>query len=78
VYNFNEEWDKNYLFIKVNNKCVYLKSNSSIAASNKCNVERHFMTMHKDYISDYPGNSEMHGNKLKDLYVIYVLVKQHF
>jgi hypothetical protein len=54
VYNFNETWENKYFFINVNNKCVCLICNTSVTVSKKCNVERHFMTMLKDYISKYP------------------------
>jgi hypothetical protein len=49
VYNFNETWENKYIFTNVNNKCVCLICNASVAVSKKCNVERHFMTTHKDY-----------------------------
>jgi hypothetical protein len=39
VYNFNEKWEKKYFFINVNNKCVCLICNVTVAVSKKCNVE---------------------------------------
>jgi len=39
AYNFNEKWKDKHLFINVNNKCLCLICNSSIAVSKKCNVE---------------------------------------
>jgi len=56
-----------YFFINVNNKCVCLICNASVAVSKKCNAERHFMTMHKDYLSKYPNNSESGRNKVEDM-----------
>jgi hypothetical protein len=50
LYNFNEKWENEYFFINANNKCVCLICNTSVAVNKKCNTERHFMTMHKDYI----------------------------
>jgi hypothetical protein len=67
AYNFNEKWEGKNLFINVNNKCLCLICNSSIAVSKKCNVERHFMAMHKDYISKYPDNNEIRRTKPEDL-----------
>jgi hypothetical protein len=62
VYNLNEKW-KNKYSINVNNKCVCLICNVSVAVSKKCNVERYFMTMMcKDYVSKYPSNSEIQRN----------------
>jgi hypothetical protein len=66
VYNFNEKWENKYFFTNVNNICVCLICCASVAVSEKCYVE-HFMTMHKDYINKYPGNSEIHRNKVEDL-----------
>jgi hypothetical protein len=67
VYNFNKKWENKYFFINVNNKYVSLICNASVAVSKKCNVEWHFMTMHKDYISKCPDNSEIWRNKVEDL-----------
>jgi hypothetical protein len=46
--------------------CV-LKCNNSVAASKKYDVGRHVMTVHTDYIIEYPANSEIYGNKLEEL-----------
>jgi hypothetical protein len=66
-YNFNKKWENKHFFTNVNKKCVCLICNASVAVSKKCNVEWHFMTMHKDYISKYPNNSKIHRNKVEDL-----------
>jgi hypothetical protein len=39
VYNFNEKWENKYFFINVNNKCMCLICNASVAVSKKCNAE---------------------------------------
>jgi hypothetical protein len=62
-----EKLEKRYFFISVNNKCVCLICNASVAVSNKCNVEWHFMTMHKDYKSKYLDNSKLQRNKVGNL-----------
>jgi hypothetical protein len=36
-----------------------------VTADKKCDVERHFMTMHKGDLSKYPDNSEMWRNKVR-------------
>jgi hypothetical protein len=38
-----------------------------VTADKKCDVEWHFMTMHKGDVSKYPDNSEMWRNKVEDL-----------
>jgi hypothetical protein len=60
VYNFNEKLENKYFFINVNNKCVFmcLICSASAGINKKCNVDRHFITVHKDYISKYPNNSK--------------------
>jgi hypothetical protein len=65
--NFNKTWENKYLFINVNNKGVCLIYKASVAVSKQYNVERHFMTMHKDYVSKYPDNSEIRRNFVEDL-----------
>jgi hypothetical protein len=67
VYNFSEKWENKYFFNNINNKCVCLICNASVAVSKKRNVERHFMTMHTNYISENPDNSQIRGNKVEDL-----------
>jgi hypothetical protein len=66
AYNFNEKLENNYFFINVSNRCVCLICNSCVAVSKKCNVDRHFMTTHKDYISKY-HNNEILRKKFEDL-----------
>jgi DNA polymerase III epsilon subunit-like protein len=53
--------------MNVNNKYVRLICNGSVAVSKKCNAERHFTTMLKDYISKYPYSSEIRRIKTEDL-----------
>jgi hypothetical protein len=67
TYNLNEKWENKHFFITANKKYVCLICNANVAVSKKCNVERYFMTMHKDYISKYPDNSEIRRNKVEDL-----------
>jgi hypothetical protein len=46
---------------------VSLIYTASVAFSKKLNAERYFMTMHEDYISKYPDNSEIRRIKAVDL-----------
>jgi hypothetical protein len=59
--------ENKYFLINVNNKCVCLICNASVAVSKACIVEWHFLAMHKDYISKYPNNSEIRRNKAEDM-----------
>ncbi|KAK9680141.1 Spin-doc zinc-finger [Popillia japonica] len=67
TYRFNEEWEIDYLFTMVNDKCCCLICLSSIAIAKKGNLERHFLALHNKYQTDYPSNSELRKRKIRDL-----------
>jgi len=67
TYHFNEEWEINYFFTMVNDKCCCLICLSSIAIAKKGNLERHFLSLHNKYQTDYPPNSELRKRKVRDL-----------
>jgi hypothetical protein len=50
VYNLNEKLENEYFFINVNDKRVCLICSASVALSKRCNIELHFMIVHKDSI----------------------------
>lgn len=68
-YDYHDEWEHNYFFTKIKEKCCCLKCNSAVAIAKKGNVERHFRTMHSKYETEYPRNSDMRKAKIKDLKV---------
>ncbi|KAK9721124.1 hypothetical protein QE152_g21709 [Popillia japonica] len=67
TYRFNEEWEIDYFFTMVNDKCCCLICLSSIAIAKKGNLERHFLALHNKYQTDYPPNSELRKRKIRDL-----------
>ena len=67
TYHFHEEWELDYFFKMVNDKCCCLICLTSIATPKKGNLERHFLTSHNKYQTDYPPNSELRKCKVKDL-----------
>lgn len=67
TYHYNKDWENDYFFIMVKNKCCCLICNTSIALPKKGNVERHFRTLHNKYEIDYPQNSELRKVKIIQL-----------
>jgi hypothetical protein len=59
------------------NKCACLKYCASVDVIEKCKVDRHFMSLHKDYTSKY-YNSEICRYKVEDFNLICNRVKQCF
>jgi len=56
IYNFHAEWETDYFFTQVKDKCVCLLCNGSVSVGKKGNVERHFKTVHSGIEKDYPPN----------------------
>ncbi|XP_067118586.1 general transcription factor II-I repeat domain-containing protein 2-like [Centruroides vittatus] len=67
TYHFNEEWELDYFFTMVNDKCRCLICLTSIAIAKKGNLERHFLALHNKYQTDYPPNSELRKHKVRGL-----------
>lgn len=67
TYHFNEKWELDYFFTMVNDKCCCLICLTSVAIAKKGNLERHFLSLHKKYQTDYPPNSELRRIKVGNL-----------
>lgn len=67
TYNFNVKWEERFCFIYYKEKTVCLLCNSSIAISKKCNVDRHYITTHKNFDTNFPINSEIRKKKISEL-----------
>ncbi len=66
-YAFHEEWEEAYFFVNLREKCVCLICHATVAVSKKSNVERHFVTLHKNYDTKYPSDSAVRREKVKQL-----------
>jgi hypothetical protein len=66
-YSFNSEWEEQYCFIEYRGKPVCLLCNGSVSVPKKSNVERHFLTNHKNLNNEFPVKSELRKQKVKDL-----------
>lgn len=67
TYHFHAEWENDYFFTQVKNKCVCLLCNLSVSVGKKGNVERHFKTVHSGIEKDYPLNSTLRKEKVMQL-----------
>lgn len=67
TYHFNNDWEEDFFFTMVKDKCVCLVCRSSVALPKRGNLERHFKTLHKNYETDFPQKSELRRRKLQDL-----------
>ena len=78
TYHYHNEWENDYFFIMVKNKCCCLICNTSIALPNKGSVERHFKTVHNKYEIDYPLSSELRKVKITELKATLVVQQSVF
>lgn len=67
TYHYHSEWEEEFFFVMVKDKCVCLICNSSVALPKKANVERHFKTTHIKYSTDFPVGSEIRRLKVREL-----------
>jgi hypothetical protein len=68
TYHFHDEWEIEYLFVMVKDKCCCLICNASVSFQKKVNLERHYNALHSNkYDADFPLKSEIRKLKLKEL-----------
>lgn len=67
MYHYHDEWEHDYFFVMVKDKCCCLICNNSVSLPKKGNVERHFKTVHSKYDTNYPCNSDLRKAKVKEL-----------
>lgn len=67
TYHFHLEWETDYFFTQVKDKCVCLLCNVSVSVGKKGNVERHFKTVHSGIEKDFPLNSALRKEKVMQL-----------
>ncbi|XP_069476392.1 general transcription factor II-I repeat domain-containing protein 2-like [Ambystoma mexicanum] len=66
-YTFMDEWEVQYFFTRFKGKAICLICQASVSVGKKCNLERHFTTVHKSYDIDYPTNSNLRRAQVKEL-----------
>jgi len=67
TYHFHNEWQDLYCFTMYKDKCLCLICRVTIALPKKGNLERHFSSLHNNYENDYPLNTELRKQKIKEL-----------
>ena len=67
TYHYHSEWEEDYFFIMMKDKCVCFICNTTVALPKKANVERHFLTVHKNYEADYPRGTALRKAKVQQL-----------
>lgn len=67
IYYFHEEWESEFFFTNVGERCVCLICGASVAVGKKCNVERHFTQVLRNFARDFPVGSGLQTEKVKQL-----------
>jgi hypothetical protein len=68
AYHFHDEWEIEYFFFMVKDKCCCLTCNASVSLSKKSNPEGHYNAFHSNKCDAYfPPESEIRKLKLKQL-----------
>ncbi|CAL9684508.1 unnamed protein product [Knipowitschia caucasica] len=67
TYAFHEQWETDFLFTNVNNKCVCLICGFSVAVGKRCNVQRHFVSVHGNFSHKFPTGSNLRKEKVMEL-----------
>lgn len=78
TYHFNEEWEEQFFFKMISNKCVCYICHASVALPKKSNIERHFKTVHGSFDKDFPLKSELRKQKLKEYKLQLTGQQSHF
>lgn len=69
TYHYHEEWEHDYFFVMIKNKCCCLICMNSVSLPKKGNLERHFKTVHSKYEINYPHKSALRNAKISELKV---------
>lgn len=67
TYHFNKDWEEEFFFCMVKDKCICVICLASVAIPKRGNLERHHKTVHKNYEKDFPPQSELRKRKVSDL-----------
>ena len=67
TYHFHDEWEEDYFFKMIKDKCVCIICRSTISIPKKGNLQRHYHTNHKKFETDYPPKSEQRKIQLAKL-----------
>ncbi len=67
TYNFHPEWEQEFLFTLVKDKCVCMLCHQKQALCKRGNLERHHNTNHPKFKDRYPQKSAIRARKVDEL-----------
>ncbi|KAL2097960.1 hypothetical protein ACEWY4_007167 [Coilia grayii] len=67
TYIFHQEWEEEFLFTLVKEKCVCLMCHQPQALSKRGNLERHHNTNHPKFKNSFPPKSQIRAKKVQEL-----------
>ena len=67
TYNFHPEWEEEFLFTMVKDKCVCMLCHQTLALSKRGNLERHHNTNHDKFKDSFPAKSAIRARKVAEL-----------
>ncbi len=67
TYNFHQEWEEEFIFTMVKDKCVCMLCHQKQALCKRRNLERHHKTTHQKCKVSYPPKSMIRAKKVNEL-----------
>lgn len=67
TYKFHPEWEEEFLFTLVKDKCVCMLCHQTQALTKRGNLERHHNTNHQKFKDTYPPKSAIRAWKVEEL-----------
>lgn len=67
TYHFHPEWEEEFIFTLVKEKCVCMLCHQTQALSKRGNLERHHNTNHPKFKDSYPPKSAIRAKKNEEL-----------
>ena len=67
TYNFHSEWEEEFIFTLVKDKCVCMLCHQTQALSKRGNLERHHNTNHSKFKDSYHPKSAIRARKIEEL-----------
>ena len=66
TYVFNKDWEEEFFFTSIRDKCVCLICGATVAISKRHNVERHYQTTHGSLNTNFPPKTALRAEKARE------------
>ena len=66
-YVFNKDWEEEFFFTSIRDKCVCLICGATVVISKRHNVERHYQTTHGSLNTNFPPKTALRAEKVREL-----------